>query len=71
VPDRLDSGKLRWKGARDVPLFLDIPSAIFIGVLIVVALAVVRGLWGILRGNTELDTSASWGRQIFGRWKKS
>jgi hypothetical protein len=50
---------------------LDIPSLIFIAVLAVVALAILRGLWGFFRGDRQLDTSASMGRQLFGRWKKS
>jgi hypothetical protein len=52
-----------------VPLFIDIPSATVVAVLAVVALAVVRGLWRIFRDDTELDTSESWGRQVFGRRK--
>jgi hypothetical protein len=54
-----------------VPLAIDIPSAIFIVVVAVLALAVIRGLWRLFRGDTELDTSESLGRQIFGRRKKS
>jgi hypothetical protein len=50
---------------------LDIPSLVFIAVLGVVALAVVRGIWGPFWGVRELDTSTSWGRQLFGRRKKS
>jgi hypothetical protein len=53
-----------------VPPFIDIPSATFVAVLAVVALAVVRGLWRIFRDDTELDTSESWGRQVFGRKKR-
>jgi hypothetical protein len=52
-------------------LAIDIPSVVFVAVLGVVVLAVVRGLWGIFRDDRQLDTSASLGRQIFGRWKKS
>ena len=48
---------------------LDIPSLVFIAVLGVVVLAVLRGLWGLFWGDRQLDTSASWGRQLFGRWK--
>ena len=51
-------------------LFIDMPPAIFVAVLAVIALAVVRGLWRLFRGDTELDTSESLGRQIFGRRKK-
>jgi hypothetical protein len=52
-------------------LAIDVPSVIFIAVLGVVALAVVRGFWGIFRDDRQLDISTSWGRQLFGRWKKS
>ena len=52
-------------------LAIDTPAVIFVVVVGVVAVAVIRGLWGIFRGDRELDTSASMGRQIFGRWKKS
>jgi hypothetical protein len=48
---------------------IDVPSVIFIAVVAVVAVAVVRGVWGIFRDDRQLDTSASWGRQLFGRWK--
>jgi hypothetical protein len=41
----------------------------FVAVLAVVVLAVIRGVWGIFRNDRQLDTSASWGRQLFGRWK--
>jgi hypothetical protein len=55
-----------------MPLAIDIPSVLFMAVLLVVPLAVVRGPLGIFRNNRELDISASWGRQVFGRrWKKS
>jgi hypothetical protein len=37
----------------------DIPSVVFVAVL----------AWGIFRNDRQLDTSASWGRQLFGRWK--
>jgi hypothetical protein len=53
-----------------VPLSIDIASSVFIAVLAVVAIAVIRGVWRIFRDDTELDTSASWGRQVFGRRKK-
>jgi hypothetical protein len=50
-------------------LATDIPSVVFVAVLAVVVLAVIRGVWGIFRNDRQLDTSASWGRQLFGRWK--
>jgi len=48
---------------------IDVPSLIFIAVLAVVAVAVVRGIWAIFRDDRQLDTSTSWGRQLFGRRK--
>ena len=54
-----------------MPLAIDTPAVIFVVVLGVVAVAVIRGLWGIFRNDRQLDTSASMGRQIFGRWKKN
>lgn len=52
-----------------VMLAIDVPSVIFVAVLALVALAVIRGAWGIFRNERQLDTSASLGRQLFGRWK--
>jgi predicted metal-dependent hydrolase len=54
-----------------VLLSIDIASLVFIVVLAIVALAVLRGVWRLLRNDVQLDTSQSWGRQVFGRRKKS
>ena len=44
---------------------------IFLAVLAVVAFAVARGMWRIWRGEPESEAGGSYGRQIFGRRKKS
>jgi hypothetical protein len=40
-------------------------------VLAVIGIAVLRGIWRLFRDDVQLDTSESWGRQVFGRRKKS
>ena len=52
-------------------IVVDTSSVIFVAVLAVVVLAVLMGVWGIWRNNRQLDTSMSFGRQLFGRRKKS
>ncbi|MET0261060.1 MAG: hypothetical protein ABW227_08200, partial [Gaiellaceae bacterium] len=48
-----------------------IAVAIFLAVLAVVVFAVARGMWRIWRGEPESEAGGSYGRQIFGRRKKS
>ena len=39
--------------------------------VVLVAFAVVRGLWQIFSGTVELDSGGSWGRQATSRLKRS
>ena len=45
--------------------------AIFLAVLAVVLFAVARGMWRIWGGEPESEAEGSYGRQIFGRRRKS
>ena len=44
--------------------------AVFLAVLGVLVFAVAGGIWRLARGTVESEAGGSWGRQIFGRWKK-
>lgn len=41
--------------------------AISIAVLALLAFAIARGLWRLLRGEYEPEAGGSWGRQLFSR----
>jgi hypothetical protein len=41
--------------------------AISIAVLALLAFAIARGLWRLLRGEYEAEAGGSWGRQLFSR----